>query len=112
MVLNETGLSTWNWKQNSMKTADREKKEVIYNPEFYVMKHFSHSVLPGARRIKAEGDYDGSLIAFRNQDGSIVLLAGNFGADSKAINLKLQENSLYVTLEGRSIYSFVIDSGL
>ncbi|MDP4090087.1 MAG: glycoside hydrolase family 30 beta sandwich domain-containing protein [Bacillota bacterium] len=108
MVLNETGFSTWNWMQNSMITVDREKNEVIYNPEFYVMKHFSHSVMPGARRIKACGEYEGSMIAFKNPDGSIVFLTGNFDEERKAVRLNINGESFERVLEGRSIYSYII----
>jgi len=40
-VLDETGKSMWGWKQNSMITVTSSTKEVVYNPEFYLLKHFS-----------------------------------------------------------------------
>lgn len=108
MVLNETGLSTWNWKQNSMITVDRENNKVIYNPEFYVMKHFSHCVMPGAVRIKASAQYNDSIIAFKNPDGSTVCIISNFSGYKKAVSLNTKDNSVKAELEPNSIYSFVI----
>ncbi len=51
-VLDETGKSMWGWKQNSMITVNSTTKEVVYNPEFYLLKHFSYYVQPGAIKIK------------------------------------------------------------
>lgn len=48
MVLESEGKSTWGWKQNSMITIDPITKQIIYNPEFYVVKHFSHFIECGA----------------------------------------------------------------
>ena len=77
MVLDESGLSRWNWRQNSLLTVDRKSETVNYNPEFYAMKHFSATVLPGARRIAVSGGPFKSVVAFQNPDGSKVLIFAN-----------------------------------
>lgn len=77
MVLPPEGKSTWGWKQNSMITIDKENGKVIYNPEFYVMKHYSHFVKQGARRIGTKGHWTGTSVAFENPDGEIILIVGN-----------------------------------
>lgn len=77
MVLDESGLSRWNWKQNSLLTVDRKSETVNYNPEFYAMKHVSTTVLPGARRIAMSGGPFKNVVAFQNTDGSKVLLIAN-----------------------------------
>jgi len=77
LVLDESGLSRWNWRQNSLLTVDRKTETVIYNPEFYSMKHFSATVLPGARRIAVQGGPLQKSVAFQNPDGSRVLLILN-----------------------------------
>ena len=73
MVLDESGLSRWNWRQNSLLTINRKTEKVIYNPEFYAMKHFSATVLPGARRIAVSGGPFKEVVAFQNPEGSQVL---------------------------------------
>ena len=77
MVLDESGLSRWNWKQNCLLTVDRRSQTVIYNAEFYAMKHFSATVLPGARRIGVSGGPFKAMVAFQNPDGGKVLAFAN-----------------------------------
>ena len=50
MVLESNGLSHWGWRQNSMISIS-EDDQVVYNPEFYLMKHFSYFIRPNARFI-------------------------------------------------------------
>jgi len=72
MVLDESGLSRWNWKQNSLLTVNRKTGTIIDNPEYFAMKHFSATVLPGARRIAVTGPFK-NIVAFQNPDGSKVV---------------------------------------
>ena len=76
MVLDDTGLSTWKWRQNSAITINRGTGKVTYNGEYYVMRHFSHYVKPGAKRVLTTGVW-GDQIAFVNPDGSTVIVVGN-----------------------------------
>src|SRR4030042_2256456 len=57
MVLDETGKSHWGWKQNSLITVNSLTSEVTLNPEYYLLRHLSYFVLPGARRIETSGEY-------------------------------------------------------
>lgn len=77
MILLPEGASTWGWKQNALFTVDPETGSVIYNPEFYVMKHFSHFVKQGAKRLGIKGHWAGTSVVFENPDGQIVLIVGN-----------------------------------
>lgn len=104
MVLDETGMSSWNWKQNAMVTVDTINKKVIFNPEFYVMKHFSAFVAPGAVRVKLTGA-DG--LAFRNPDGKLVLVTANKTDNSSAFNLKIDGRILQCTLPAQSVNTIV-----
>ncbi|MFL6119337.1 ricin-type beta-trefoil lectin domain protein [Actinophytocola sp.] len=54
---------------------------VTYNAEYYVLGHLSKFVQPGAVRIDSTGYGDGGIqnVAFRNPDGTIVLVAVNSG---------------------------------
>lgn len=78
MILPPKGKSTWGWSQNSMVTIDPESGAVTRNPEFYVIRHLSHFVEPGAVLMETKGHYSGSSLAFRNPDGSIILSVSNF----------------------------------
>ncbi|WP_326834794.1 ricin-type beta-trefoil lectin domain protein [Amycolatopsis rhabdoformis] len=54
---------------------------VSYNAEYYVLGHLSKFVKPGAVRIDSTGYGEGGIenVAFRNPDGTIVLVALNTG---------------------------------
>ncbi len=110
MILDESGLSTWSWKQNSMISINRETKEVIYNNEYYIMKHFSHFIKPGAKRIQISCEGTNNCIAFKNPDESIILLMPNFTEEKKLAEISLSEESLKVELEPQSIYTLCLTS--
>ncbi|RMD79291.1 MAG: glycosyl hydrolase [Lentisphaerae bacterium] len=77
MVLEPGGESTWGWKQNSLVTVDPQNGEVHWNPEFFVMKHFSHFVERGARRLAVSNNFAANSVAFRNPDGQVVVVLEN-----------------------------------
>jgi glucosylceramidase len=96
LVLDETGLSSWHWRQNSTIVVDTKQKTVTYTPEFYLMKHFSHFVRPGAFRLKLAGSWKNAL-GFENADGSIVLVVANIGPKAKAETMAVQTGDEVVT---------------
>jgi glucosylceramidase len=77
MVLEPKGRSTWGWEQNSMVTVDPVTKEKVYNPEYFVMKHFSHFVGPGYSRSGIKGKWSGNAIAFENGEREKVVVICN-----------------------------------
>ena len=102
MILDHVGKSSYwvgfkqdFWAQSSMITINTRSGEVVYNPQFYAVKHFSHYILPGAYRIHTAEDLEEvEAIGFVNPDGSVVLQLWN-GAG--------QEGSVNVALEGRVV---------
>ena len=97
----------WGWKQNSMITVNSATKEVVYNPEFYLLKHFSYHIRPGARKIKTGGNNE-EIVAFLNPDGSLIIIAGNSKETSKNINLKIGKKLLSAQIEAHSFNTFVV----
>ncbi len=90
MVLPPKGESTWGWTQNSMITVT---DSITLNPEYYVMKHFSHFVTLGAKRLVLQGHFCGNSVAFQNPDGEIVLICKNpFNKEMTKVN-KSQPNA-------------------
>ncbi len=75
MVLNEGGLSTWGWHQNSLITVKDGKYEKM--PEYYCVKHFSHFVKRGAVLLSTKGEMSSNSTVFKNTDGSIVAVILN-----------------------------------
>jgi len=111
MVLDDTGLSTWNWRQNAMITVNRETGKMTFNGEYYVMRHFSQFVKPGAKRVLTTGVW-GDKIAFVNPDGSTVLVLGNSLNQPFPVALnvagKTEGYTMNVTLPPKSFNTFVI----
>ena len=50
--------------------------QITKTPAYYVFRHFSQFVVPGAKRVDATGS---DSIAFKNPDGSIVAVIYNSG---------------------------------
>ncbi len=105
MILDESTLSSWGWKQNSMITINRTTKEVFYNYEYYIMKHFSRFVEPGAKRIGSSGSVSGNMIAFKNPDRSIIVLVSNFSHEKVEADICMEQENFRVELEPSSIYT-------
>jgi len=64
------------------------------NAEYYALGHFSKFVRPGARRIDSDETDLLETVAFKNPDGSIVLVAHTLGGSAE---------QLTVTLDGRHV---------
>lgn len=72
MVLQDEGASSWGWKQNALVRVLSSTKEAVYTPEFYLLKHLSHFLKPGAHKLKVEKGND--VLAFRNRMGNRCIL--------------------------------------
>ena len=92
IAANSNGYSAWNmvldtngknldtqrpWPQNALLVVDRAAKQLIVTPVYYVFRHLSYFVDPGAVRVAATG---GDAVAFQNPDGSLVTVLFNSGA--------------------------------
>ncbi len=86
IALEEDCSSTWGWRQNSLVTVKNGKR--IYNPEFYLMKHYSHFVKRGATYLKLKGEFASNCSAFKNPDGSLVLVVKNPYDDYKTVTFE------------------------
>lgn len=78
MVLDKGGKGIDNtriWAQNALLVADAG--QLTKTPVYYVFRHFSQFVAPGATRVDATG---GDAVAFKNPDGSVVAVMYNSGA--------------------------------
>jgi glucosylceramidase len=113
MVLDETGTSTWNWRQNAMITVQRDTGKITFNGEYHVMRHFSQFVKPGAKRVLTAGPW-GDKIAFQNVDGSVVAVVGNSADKPYSVVLNIAgrkgADTLNLTLPAKSVNTIVIPS--
>jgi glucosylceramidase len=79
MVLDTTGASidtTRVWPQNALLTVDTATNTLNVTPAYYVFRHLSQFVAPGAKVVATSG---GDAVAFKNPDGSVVAVLFNSG---------------------------------
>ncbi|MDO4926043.1 MAG: glycoside hydrolase family 30 protein [Turicibacter sp.] len=108
IVLPQDGVSTWGWKQNALITIDNEAN-VTYQPEFYIMKHFSHFIKPGARVIRTTGHWTANSIVFENPDGELVILVASNMNNEREFTFKHEGKTFSTIIEPHSIHTFVIE---
>ena len=108
MVLDETGKSQWGWKQNSMISIDSSTKAIVYNPEFYLMKHLSAFVTPGSIKLVASGDEENTLAFYNKADNEVVLLVYNNKEDKQLLNITVGEELVEATLAAKSFNTLVV----
>ena len=107
MVLEEGGISTWGWKQNSLITITKDNS-IYYNPEYYLMRHFSKYIRPGAVMKGLKGDFAGNALAFENPDGSIVLELLNPFDEDQEITFNLNEINYNFTVKPHSFNTLIL----
>lgn len=108
LALQDGGISTWGWSQNSLCTVDPQAKTMKLQPEFYLMKHFSHFAQPGAVVRATSGHFAGNTIAFENPDGSIVLAVGNNMHQARTFSFVMDGECFTAEVPAHSVNTFYI----
>jgi glucosylceramidase len=108
MVLAPGGRSTWGWPQNAMVTVDPATQAVTFNPEFYVMKHLSRFIEPGAVRLGLEGALAGNAVAFANPVGERVVALHNPWAEPRPLCLADGRGRVCVELPAESFSTLLL----
>ena len=111
MALPEGGVSSWGWSQNSLATVSEETGELTLQPEFYLMKHFSHFIKPGARMLETKGHWTANALVFENPDGQLVITVMNSMHQDRVFSFLCNEKSFSAVIEAHSMNTFVIDGG-
>lgn len=106
-ILDETGRSMWGWKQNSLISVDSRSGEITRNPEFYLMKHLSHYVKPGARKLETPEGFDFGLL-FENPDGAVIGLLVNTDVVAMDFSIDFDGRDYELTLEPKSFNTFIL----
>jgi glucosylceramidase len=87
MILDTVGISiaTGNpWPQNALLTVDTTARKLNITPAYYVFRHLSEFVVPGAHVVPTTG---GDAVAFKNMDGSIIVMMYNSGSSPKTMTV-------------------------
>ncbi|WP_437281176.1 glycoside hydrolase family 30 beta sandwich domain-containing protein [Sorangium sp. So ce375] len=98
MVLDPVGKnidSQRPWPQNALLNVDAAKKQLILTPAYYVFRHISQYVDPGAMRVNTTG---GDALAFKNADGTIVTILYNSGGSAKTTTLAVAGKKLQFSI--------------
>lgn len=110
IALKQGGVSRWGWRQNSLVTVDETARTYHFNYEYYLLKHLSHYVQPGARRLTTSGAF-ADLLAFQNPDQSVVIMAQNEGAENRPLRIKVGGQVLAPVLAGNSFNTLLLKKG-
>lgn len=106
--LEKGGISRWGWAQNSLVVVDPVDKTYSFTPEYYIMKHLSHYVQPGSRKVETDGTFT-DLLAFVNPDKSIVIALANEGPDSRTVSIRIGNRVYRPLLPAQSVSTILID---
>ncbi len=83
------------WPQNALLTVDRSSKTLNATPAYYVFRHLSQFVAPGAVRLGTSG---GDAVAFKNPDESIVTVLFNSGGQDTNTTLAVAGTTLQFSI--------------
>ena len=103
----EGGISRWGWAQNSLVVVDPQSKTYKFTPEYYLMKHISRFVKPGAHYVSVSDEFGG--LVFRNPDNSLVVLYMEKQGANTTLSLAIDgEKSIDLHMTANTINTFVI----
>lgn len=109
LALEKGGVSRWGWAQNSLVTVDAAARTFVYNHEYYLIKHLSHFVRPGARRLETMSwsGYENQL-AFANPDGSTVVVMQNDMCAEMPVRVRIGDRVIAPVLPADSFNTFFV----
>lgn len=109
LALIEGGVSRWGWAQNSLVVVDPETGTFRYTHEYHLMRHLNHFLEPGAQRLETMS-WTGheNQLAFRNPDGTIVLVMQNDLNEPLTVQMVVGGDVLTPTLPADSFATLVI----
>lgn len=89
-------------------TIDTRTGAVTRNVEYYVLGQFSRFVRPGARRIASTEPGAVRNAAFRNPDGSVVVVLHNSGGESVRMATTMGDGHAILDLPGGEVATLVL----
>lgn len=89
-------------------TIDPSTGAWTFNVEYYALAHASKFVRPGARRIESTSGVGGlESVAFRNPDGSRVLIVVNTADQARRFDVRAGERTFTYSLPAGAVATFV-----
>lgn len=113
LVLTTGGSSGWGWPQNALVSVAPDGKSYRLTPDYWLLRHLSAFVRPGARYLPTSSfvGYENQM-AFRNPDGSVVLVINNEMAKPLSVGLVIGNRQLTPTLPADSFNTLHIPARL
>lgn len=108
-ILCDKGTSGWGWVQNSLIRVDSKTKSVIYTPEYYAVKHYTHFIPQGSKVIAAKesGTNHLPVLLVARPDGKLVILAGNFNETAQTITIQTAKRFVNISLAAHSVVTAI-----
>lgn len=88
-------------------TIDPKTGKVTRELEYYALGHLSRFVRPGAVRIEAASSEALPAVAFRNRDGTTVMLAFNASAEPRVVKVGVNARTFSYSLASGSALTLV-----
>lgn len=90
-------------------TINSASGEIVRNEEYYSIAHFSKFVRPGAVRVSGnlpQSAGDAGVVAFRNTDGTMALIAANYGNQAISFAVEQDKTIFKVNIPAASVATF------
>ena len=85
-----------------------EGDEIVRNPAYYLIGQIAPYVRPGSWRIDSKGPVDLPQVAFKNTDGSLVVLGFWEGKGATEIDIMVSGENYAVTMPSPGAFTLVI----
>ena len=101
-----------------MNISSSSEKSVAHKPsqsasslEYVLLGHIAKFVQPGGRRIETPGTRGQGIsqVAFKNPDGTIVLIAFNHNSEKTTIQVDHNQNSFQYQMAAGMLTTFLIE---
>lgn len=110
MILNETGKSGWNWKQNGLITIDRGTGAVIYNPDYAVMYLVSKFIRPGNVRVAHFTTGEPASVVVKSAKGNYTLVLQNDAETDKIVSIQISDGKIrFVKIPALALAAVVLE---
>lgn len=111
IALFDGGVSRWGWAQNSLITVNKQTGKFQFTHEYWLLKHLSHFVRPGAVRVDTVSwtGYE-DMLAFQNPDGSTVMIVQNPLSEPMPLNIAVGAKQIHATLPPDSFSTFALQA--
>lgn len=113
LALDQNGGPTMNCTTCTGVVTVQGNGTVTYNAEYYVLGHISKFVKPGAVRIGSNTFGQGNIenVAFRNPDGSTVLVVHNSGSGTRTFDVTSTGRHFSTSLSAGAVATFTWSAG-